>query len=86
MRIQPASWLNAAPCSEEGDAMITMRLNNNPGYPTTKPDYLGTVYRYRDGAFAVGVNSDYVSTSEVRRYLGGAEPPNYPMPALKLFV
>jgi hypothetical protein len=60
--------------------MIKLELNNNPGYPTTNPEYYGTIHHSRFGVSA-SVNCDYRSTLKVRRYLCGLEPPNFPVPA-----
>lgn len=65
--------------------MITMKLTNNPGYPTRNPNYLGTIHHQHCGV-AASVNSDYNSTLEVRRYLCGLEPANYQVPAIRLAV
>jgi hypothetical protein len=65
--------------------MITMELTNNPGYPTRNPNYLGTIH-HQHCSVAASVNSDYYSTLEVRRYLCGLEPANYPAPALRCIV
>lgn len=62
--------------------MITIKLLNSPGYPTRDASHFGTVWHYPDKAFAVSVNADYPSTLAIRRYLGGVEPPNYPVPAI----
>ena len=61
--------------------MIKMKLTNNPGYPTTQPEYFGTIRHTINGVTA-SVNCDYASTLPVRRYLCGLEPRNYPVPAL----
>lgn len=61
--------------------MITIKLVNNPGYPTRNPDYLGTIHHTVHGV-AASVNTDYGSTTLVRRYLCGLEKPNHPVPAL----
>src|SRR5882762_668600 len=65
--------------------MITMKLANNPGYPTHNPDYLGTIHHTENGV-AASINSDYQSTWLVRRYMCGLEPNNYPLPAIRYEV
>lgn len=66
--------------------MIKLELNNNPGYPTTNPEYYGTIHHSRFGVTGYGVsasvNCDYRSTLKVRRYLCGLEPSNFPVPAI----
>ena len=66
--------------------MIKLELHNDPGYPTTNPKYYGTIHHSRFGVTGYGVsasvNCDYRSTLEVRRYLCGLEPPNFPVPAI----
>lgn len=44
--------------------------------------HLGTVHHNYNN-IGVSINQDFKSTLATRRYMGGLEPPNYPMPAIR---
>lgn len=55
-------------------------------YPLDKEQVCVAVINHRLGGVTASIHWNYKSRQDIRRYLCGLEPPNYPVPAIALTV